>query len=116
MDKTYFNILLFLVFFISLCNSNDYKYDDYNRYDENYDFDDQKSRDYTDYYSQEYDYYGHQNLLAPAAFPIPPPLIPPPPPQPGNNIKHNCLVGTTYVIKFAQRKHITEEGNNSYDI
>ena len=48
--------------------------------------------------SQEYDYYGHQNLLAPAAFPIPPPPLipppPPPPPQPGNNIKHNCLVGT----------------------
>ena len=38
MGKTYFNILLFLVFFISLCNSYDYKYDDYNnnKYDENY--------------------------------------------------------------------------------
>ena len=108
MEKRHFNVLLFLVLFISLCNSNDYKYDDYNRYDESYDYYDQKSRDYTDDYSQEYDHY--------AAFPIPPSLIPPPPPQPGNNIKHNCLVGTTYVIKFAQRKHITEEGNNSYDI
>ena len=97
MEKTHFNVLLFLVFFISLCNSNDYKYDDYNRYDENYDYYDQKSRDYTDDYSQEYDYYGHQNLLAPAEFPVPPPPLipppPPPPPQPGNNIKHNCLVG-----------------------
>ena len=92
MEKTNFNVLIFLVLFISLCNSNDYKYDD-----ENYDYYDQKSRDYTDDYSQEYDYYGHQNLLAPAEFPVPPPpLIPPPPtppPQPGNNIKHNCVVG-----------------------
>ena len=76
MEKTHFNVLLFLVLFISLCNSNDYKYDDNNRYDENYDYDDQKSRDYTDYYSQEYDYYGHQNLIAPAPLPIQPPSQP----------------------------------------
>ena len=80
MEKTHFNVLLFLVLFISLCNSNDYKYDDNNRYDENYDYDDQNSRDYTDYYSQEYDYYGHQNLITPAPLPIQPPS------QPGNQI------------------------------
>ena len=89
MEKTYFRILLFLVFITSLCNSQDYTYDEnYNYYNENY--------DYTDDYSQELnDYYGNQNLLAPAPSPIPPPFIPPPPlpatpppppPQPGNYI------------------------------
>ena len=80
MKKTNFCILLlFLSILSSLCNSQDYEYDDYN-YNENY--------DYTDDYSQELnDYYG-QNLLAPAPLPIPPPppppppLIPPPPPPP----------------------------------
>ena len=78
MGKTYFRILLFFVFIISLCNSQDYEYDEnYDYYNENY-----------DYYSQELnDYYGHQNLLAPAPPPpfIPPPPTPPPlPPQTGN--------------------------------
>ena len=105
MEKTYFRILLFLVFITSLCNSQDYKYDEnYNYYNENY-----------DYYSQELnDYYGNENLLAPGPGPspiptpfIPPPLppMPPPPfippplpptpppptPQPGNYIC-NCLL------------------------
>ena len=96
MMKTYFNILLFLVFFISSCNSNDYKYDDYNKYDENYEYYDHYHWDYyTDDNSQKSnDYYGNQNQLAPPAFPISPPLTPPPPtPKPGNNIKHNCLLG-----------------------
>ena len=102
MGKTYFNILLFLVFFISLCNSYDYKYDDYNnnKYEENYKYYDHYHWDYyTDDNSQELnDDYGHQNLLAPAAFPISPPLTPPPAPtpKPGNNIKHNCLLGTMW--------------------
>ena len=99
MGKTYFNILLFPVFFISLGNLYDYNYDDYNndKYDENYEYYDHYHWDYyTDDNSQKSnDYYGHKNLLAPAAFP--PPLTPPPPPtpKPGNNIKHNCLLGTT---------------------
>ena len=72
MEKTYFSILLFLVFITSLL-CQDYQYDEnYDYYNENY-----------DYYSQELnDYYGHQNLLAPAP---PPPFIPPPlPPRTGN--------------------------------
>ena len=75
MDKTYFSILLFLVFLTLLCHSEDYTYDEY------YDYYNQNSKDYTDDYSQELDdYYGNQNLLAPA--PIPPQFIPPPPPSP----------------------------------
>ena len=67
MEKTNFCIiLLFLVILSSLCNSQDYEYDDYN-YNENY--------DYTDDYSQELNEYYDQNLLAP---PNPPaPLLPP---------------------------------------
>ena len=77
MEKTYFRILLFFVFITSLCNSQDYEYDEnYDYYNENY--------DYTDDYSQEInDYFGNQNLLAPAPSPIQPPFIPPPlPPTP----------------------------------
>ena len=86
MEKTNLSILFFLFLLTSLCNSQDYEYDEnYNYYNENY-----------DYYSQELnDYYGHQNLkllelqqrlhhlenlLAPA--PPPPPL----PPRTGNYI------------------------------
>ena len=70
MEKTNLSILFFLFLLTSLCNSQDYEYDEnYNYYNENY-----------DYYSQELnDYYGPQNLLAPAP---PPPFIPPPPPPP----------------------------------
>ena len=70
MEKTNLSILFFLFLLTSLCNSQDYEYDEnYNYYNENY-----------DYYSQELnDYYGPQNLLAPAA---PPPFIPPLPPSP----------------------------------
>ena len=69
MEKTNLSILFFLFLLTSLCNSQDYEYDEnYNYYNENY-----------DYYSQELDdYYGPQNLLAPA--PPPPPL----PPRTGN--------------------------------
>ena len=42
----------------------------------NYDYYNQKSKDYTDDYSQELnDYYGNQNLIAPPTSPIPPPFI-----------------------------------------
>ena len=74
MEKTYFRILSFLIFITSLCNSQDYEYDEnYDYYNENY-----------DYYSEELnDYYGQQNVLAPGPSPIPPPFIPPPlPPMP----------------------------------
>ena len=75
MDKTNSCILLFVVFLTSLCNSQDYRYDDYNS--DEYDYNNQQPEDYTDDYSQElYDYYD-QNLLAP---PNPPPLPPIPPP------------------------------------
>ena len=112
MKKINFSILLFLGFLTSLCNSNYDKYDNY-KYDENYrghikggakgavapltfrdllnrifkyDYYDHTSEDYTN----DYDYYGHQNLLAPPPFPIAPPFNPPSPPpplpQPGNYI------------------------------
>ena len=70
MEKTNSSILFFLFLLTSLCNSQDYEYDEnYDYYNENY-----------DYYSQELnDYYGPQNLLAPAP---PPPFIPPLPPSP----------------------------------
>ena len=75
MEKTHFYISLFLVFLTSLCNSEDYKYDDYEYYDEyNYN-DNQKPDDYADDYSHESnDYYDH-NLLVPLN---PPVLLPPP--------------------------------------
>ena len=65
MEKTNFNILYFLVLLISLCDSQDYS-------------------DYygTNYYDENYDYYEHQNLLAPAPFPIAPPFNLPSPPPP----------------------------------
>ena len=82
MEKTHFCILLFLAFLASLCNSNDYEYDNY-KYDEydyeNYDYNNQKPEDYTDDYSQGLNDYYDQNLLAPQN---PPPLpMPPPPPM-----------------------------------
>ena len=91
MEKTNFDILLFVVFLTSLCNSNDYNYDDYkyNEYnydeDEYYGYNDQKPEDYTDDYSQDLNDYYDQNLLAPPNPPPPPPTphpIPPPPPRP----------------------------------
>ena len=117
MKKINFSILLFLGFLTSLCNSNYDKYDNY-KYDENYrghirgeqrgqsppltfwdllnrifkyDYYDHTSEDYTNDDNQELnDYYGHQNLLALAPFPIAPlfnpPSPPPPLPQPGNYI------------------------------
>ena len=71
MEKTNLSILFFLFLLTSLCNSQDYEYDEnYNYYNENY-----------DYYSQELDDYYGQNLLAPAPLPIPPTPPPPPPPM-----------------------------------
>ena len=92
MEKMNLSILLFLLYSTSFCKSDDYQYDDYNYdnyiYERNYDYNNQQSEDYTDDYNQELnDYYGNQNLLAPAPFPIAPPFNPPPPlPQPGNYI------------------------------
>ena len=57
-----------------------------------YDYYDHTSEDYTDYNQELNDYFVHQNLLAPAPFPIAPPFNPPSPPpppplpQPGNYI------------------------------
>ena len=71
MEKTNFCTLLLVFFFVSLCNSQDYKYDDYDQY-----------YDYTDDYSQQLNDYYNQNLLAPP-IPPPPPILPrPTPPQP----------------------------------
>ena len=69
---------------MSLCHSDDYKYDDYqyDEYHENYDYDNQKLEDYTDDYSQDYDYYTNQNLLASLnPPPTPPAPLPPQPPM-----------------------------------
>ena len=83
MEKTNVCILLFLFFLTSLCNTNDYTYDNY-KYDEyNYDYDNQKPEDYTDYYNQGFNDYYDQNLLAPPNPPPLPPISPPiPPPAP----------------------------------
>ena len=70
MEKTNFCSLLLFLVFATLCNSQEYEYDDYN-YNENY--------EYTDDYSQELNDYFDQTLLAP---PIPPPLPPMPLPLP----------------------------------
>ena len=89
MAETIFRILLFLVILTSLCNSQDYKYDDYN-YNE-YNYNEYNNENYD--YSQELnDYYGQENIIAPAPTPILPPFIPPSPtplppmPPPGNYI------------------------------
>ena len=80
MDKTYLRILLFLIFITSFCNSQDYKYDDYDDYNyDKYDYNNQNPGDYTDDYSQELNDYYDQNLFVP---PNPPPLPPIPPPIP----------------------------------
>ena len=67
MEKTNFSILLFLFLFTSLCDSQDYTYDEYNYYYDEYNYD---------------NYNGYQNLPAPAPLPISPPTHPPPPPPP----------------------------------
>ena len=58
MEETNFSILLFLFLFTSLCDSQDYNYDEYNYYYDEYNYD---------------DYSGYQNLPAPAPLPISPP-------------------------------------------
>ena len=87
MEKTNFCILLFLVFLASVCNSQDYKYDDYDEY---YDYNNQKPEDYNDDYSQDLNDYYDQNLLAPPNPPplprIPPPIPPAPPPPMGKMV------------------------------
>ena len=89
MEKTNFCILSLILLLSSLCNSQDYEYDDYKYYDENYDYNFQKPEDYTDDYSQDLNDYYDQNLLAPPNPPPPPPRpfpIPPPPPMPMGKI------------------------------
>ena len=95
MEKTNFGLLLFLFSVTSLCKSqsDDYNYDPYNYDQNNYDeFD----------YNEKYDYYGHQNLLAPAPLPLQPP------PQPGNYIFF-CwsLVLLLYFFKFLSLSHLS---------
>ena len=88
MEKTNFCILSFILFLSSLCNSEDYEYDDY-KYDEDYDYNNQKPEYYTDDYSQDLNDYYNQNLLATPNRPPPPPRplpilsppLPPPPPM-----------------------------------
>ena len=73
MEKKYFSILLIHVLLTSSSDSDDYNYYDDYAYDE------------YNYYDEKYDYYGDQNLPAPAPIPIFPPTPshpPPPPPQP----------------------------------
>ena len=100
MEKTNFCILLFVVFLTSLCNSNDYNYDDYkyNEYnydeDEYYGYNNQQPEDYTDEYSQDLNDYD-QNLLAPPN--PPPPPIPPPPPRPMGKM---TLFSTLDMMKY----------------
>ena len=85
MEKTNFCILLFLVFLASLCNSQDYPYDDYDDYNyDEYDYNNQKPGDYIDNYSQDLNDYYDQNLLAPPnSPPVPPIPLPTPPPPMG---------------------------------
>ena len=74
MEKTNISLLLFLFSLTSLCNSqsDDYDYDTYNYDQYNYD-----QNNYDEYdYNEKYDYYGHQNLIAPAPLPIQPPSQP----------------------------------------
>ena len=85
---------LFLVFLTSLCNSEDYKYDDYKYYDEKYDYDNQKPDYYTDEYNQESNDYYDQNLLAPPN----PPQLPPSPPLPPIPMGNITFFFLNYII------------------
>ena len=111
MEKTNFCILLFIVLLTSLCNSQyDYTYDDYENdeynYNEYYDYNNQKSEDYTDDYSQELNYYYDQNLLTPPnpppLPPIPPPIPPPLPPPPMGKITFFSILNTMMKYKTSK--------------
>ena len=112
MQKTYFMILLFFVFITSWCNSQDYEYDEnYDYYNENY-----------DYYSQELnDYYGPQNLLAPAAPPpfIPPPAQTPPPPPPPPMDFNSCINNWCYqngtMGQYTRCKSVSNNGRTCHN-
>ena len=107
MEKKNFSIVLILVFLTSSCDTDDYNNDNY-KYDQ-YNYDEYNYDEYN--YDDKYDYYGHQNLLAPAPLPIspptshpppppsPPPMPPTPPPKTGNYIFVYYLVTTSIVIK-----------------
>ena len=98
MEKTNFCILLlFVVILTSLCNSQDYEYDDYNHYDYDY--------DYTDDYSQELNDYYDQNLLAPPNPPLLPPIPQPPPPPMGRiTFFLNMMNYRLFILKSKQIK------------
>ena len=106
MEKTNLSILFFLFLLTSLCNSQDYEYDEnYNYYNENY-----------DYYSQDLnDYLGNENRFGPGPSPVPPPFIPPPlpptppppTPQPGIYIIVSPLHYQKRLYNFNATNHIT---------
>ena len=93
---------------MSLCHSDDYKYDDYqyDEYHENYDYDNQKLEDYTDDYSQDYDYYTNQNLLASLNPPPTPPAPLPPQPPMGKMTFFLFRYDGTYTIFTLKSKQI----------
>ena len=105
MEKTNLSILFSLFLLTSLCNSQDYEYDDYNYDEYNYD----RNYDYTDD-----DYYGNQNLLAPAP---PPPFIPQPPSPPmdfnsciNNWCHHNGTMG-----QYTRCKSVSNNGRTCHN-
>ena len=112
MEKTNLSILFFLFLLTSLCNSQDYEYDEnYDYYNENY-----------DYYSQELnDYYGPQNLLAPAAPPpfIPPPAQTPPPPPPPPMDFNSCINNWCYqngtMGQYTRCKSVSNNGRTCHN-
>ena len=112
MEKTNLSILFFLFLLTSLCNSQDYEYEDNNNYyNENY-----------DYYSQELnDYYGPQNLLAPAAPPpfIPPPAQTPPPPPPPPMDFNSCINNWCYqngtMGQYTRCKSVSNNGRTCHN-
>ena len=111
MEKTNFCLLLFVCFFASFSNSQDYRYDDYNydNYDE-YDYNNQNPEDYTDNYSQGLNDHYNQNLLvSPIPPPIPPmplPTLPPTPPPMGKKTfsNLNMMKYRLFMLKSKQFK------------
>ena len=103
MEKTNLSILFFLFLLTSLCNSQDYEYDEnYDYYNENY-----------DYYSQELnDYYGPQNLLAPAP---PPPFIPPLPPVDFNSCINNWCHQKGTMGQYTRCKSVSNNGRTCHN-
>ena len=102
---------------------DDYEYDQYN-YDRNYDYHNQESDDYTDGddYNQDLnDYYGHQNLLAPASLapfiplPPPPPPTPPPPPMDFNSCINNWCHQKGTMGQYTRCKSVSNNGRTCHN-